>query len=274
MGWGGRWEGASGWRTHVHPWLIHVNVWQKPPQHCKVISLQLKKKNRGKECQGDRHCHRTPRKPGRPASRWRCPRERAVQVQASPRHWGGSSRTILHLGSNTDWHLRAGSGIHGVHASRAAWAWEEGPALVKASAKLLSYRPSQITDRPSPIAQKSKLLLCSNSNNSVFTSFWKISYSIYSYLKILAIFPVLCKISLNLTLLKKNIHLLLIWLCQASVAGFGIFSSGTRTLSCSTWDLVPRPGIKPGLPASGEQSLSEDREVPILPILHLAVCVS
>ena len=22
--------GGSGWGTHVHPWLIHVNVWQKP----------------------------------------------------------------------------------------------------------------------------------------------------------------------------------------------------------------------------------------------------
>ena len=43
MGWGGRWEGGSGWGTHVHPWLIHVNSWQKPPQCCKVISLQLKK---------------------------------------------------------------------------------------------------------------------------------------------------------------------------------------------------------------------------------------
>ena len=21
-------EGGSGWGTHVHPWLIHVNVWQ------------------------------------------------------------------------------------------------------------------------------------------------------------------------------------------------------------------------------------------------------
>ena len=31
--------------THVHPWLIHVNVWQKPPQYCKVISLQLKQIN-------------------------------------------------------------------------------------------------------------------------------------------------------------------------------------------------------------------------------------
>ena len=46
MGWGGRWEGGSGWGTHVHPWLIHVNVWQKPPQYCKVISLQLGKKKR------------------------------------------------------------------------------------------------------------------------------------------------------------------------------------------------------------------------------------
>ena len=38
----GRWEGCSGWETHVHPWLIHVNVWQNPPQYCKVITLQLK----------------------------------------------------------------------------------------------------------------------------------------------------------------------------------------------------------------------------------------
>ena len=35
--------GGSGWGTHVHPWLIHTNVFQKPPQYCKVISLQLKK---------------------------------------------------------------------------------------------------------------------------------------------------------------------------------------------------------------------------------------
>ena len=41
MGWGGRWEGGSGWGTHVNPWLIHVNVWQKPLQYCKVISFQL-----------------------------------------------------------------------------------------------------------------------------------------------------------------------------------------------------------------------------------------
>ena len=45
MGWTGRWEGRSGWRTHVNPWLIHVNVWQNPLQYCKVISLHLIKTN-------------------------------------------------------------------------------------------------------------------------------------------------------------------------------------------------------------------------------------
>ena len=41
MGWRGRREGGSGWGTHVNLWLIHVNVWQKPQQYRKVISLQL-----------------------------------------------------------------------------------------------------------------------------------------------------------------------------------------------------------------------------------------
>ena len=38
-------EGGSGWVIRVNPWLIHVNVWQKPLQYCKVISLQLIKIN-------------------------------------------------------------------------------------------------------------------------------------------------------------------------------------------------------------------------------------
>ena len=58
-------QGAQGWCTgmtqtdgmgrelggepHVYPWLFHVNVWQKPLQYCKVISLQLKKIQ---ECHG------------------------------------------------------------------------------------------------------------------------------------------------------------------------------------------------------------------------------
>ena len=41
--------GGSGWGTHVNPWLIHVNVWQKPLQYCKGISLQLIKIIGGKK---------------------------------------------------------------------------------------------------------------------------------------------------------------------------------------------------------------------------------
>ena len=40
MVWGGRWDGGSGWGTRVHPWQIHVDVWQN--QYNIVISLQLK----------------------------------------------------------------------------------------------------------------------------------------------------------------------------------------------------------------------------------------
>ena len=25
-GWSGKWEGGSGWGTHVNPWLFHLNV--------------------------------------------------------------------------------------------------------------------------------------------------------------------------------------------------------------------------------------------------------
>ena len=48
MGWGERREWRSGWGTHVNPWLIHVNVWQKSLQYYKVISLQLIKINEKK----------------------------------------------------------------------------------------------------------------------------------------------------------------------------------------------------------------------------------
>ena len=33
MGWWGRWEGGSGWGTHVHPWLIHVKK-----QNCRCFT--------------------------------------------------------------------------------------------------------------------------------------------------------------------------------------------------------------------------------------------
>ena len=37
---GGRREGGSGWGTHVHPWRIHVSVWQN-----QYDILKLKKYN-------------------------------------------------------------------------------------------------------------------------------------------------------------------------------------------------------------------------------------
>ena len=43
MGWGQSGEWGSGWGTHVHPWLIHVNVWQN--HHNIVISFRLKQIN-------------------------------------------------------------------------------------------------------------------------------------------------------------------------------------------------------------------------------------
>ena len=49
MGWGGTWEGGSGWGTHVNQWLIHVSVWQKPLQYYEVISVQLIKINEKKK---------------------------------------------------------------------------------------------------------------------------------------------------------------------------------------------------------------------------------
>ena len=41
------WDGEGGEKgvqggEHMYTQLIHVNVWRKPPQYCKVVSLQLK----------------------------------------------------------------------------------------------------------------------------------------------------------------------------------------------------------------------------------------
>ena len=70
IGWRGRWEGGSGWGIPVSPWLIHVNVWQKPLQYCKVISLQLIKINeRKKKRDGNTRSPYLP--PGKPVCRSR-----------------------------------------------------------------------------------------------------------------------------------------------------------------------------------------------------------
>ena len=76
---GGRWEEGSGWGTHdVNPWLIHVNVWQKSLQYCKVISLQLIKINGEKKSpenpsiisKPQSHSHQTKKKESRRANRF------------------------------------------------------------------------------------------------------------------------------------------------------------------------------------------------------------
>ena len=45
MIWDGRWEGGSGLGTHVHPWLIHVNVWQNQHSIVKQNKVKIKIKN-------------------------------------------------------------------------------------------------------------------------------------------------------------------------------------------------------------------------------------
>ena len=45
MRWEGRWEGGQDGGTHVHLWLIHVNVWEKSSQYYKLMILQLKQIN-------------------------------------------------------------------------------------------------------------------------------------------------------------------------------------------------------------------------------------
>ena len=54
-GWRGRWEGGSGWGTHVNPWLLHSNIWQNSLQ-IKKIKKKKKKENGNPlqdSCQGN-----------------------------------------------------------------------------------------------------------------------------------------------------------------------------------------------------------------------------
>ena len=46
--WGGRWEGGSRLGTLVHPWLIHVNVWQNQYSIVKQnkVNIKIKKKEK------------------------------------------------------------------------------------------------------------------------------------------------------------------------------------------------------------------------------------
>ena len=44
-GWGGEGDGrgVQDGGTHVHTWLIHVDVWQRPPQYCSYPSIKINK---------------------------------------------------------------------------------------------------------------------------------------------------------------------------------------------------------------------------------------
>ena len=50
MIWGGRWEGGSGLGTHVHPWQIHVNVWQNQYSIVKQNKVKIKIKKKRLTC--------------------------------------------------------------------------------------------------------------------------------------------------------------------------------------------------------------------------------
>ena len=48
---------SSGWRTHVHPCLIHVNVWQKPLQYCNSPPIKINKWIKKKKKKKMLRCH-------------------------------------------------------------------------------------------------------------------------------------------------------------------------------------------------------------------------
>ena len=49
MGWGvgGRFKREE---TYVYLWLMHTVIWQKPTEHCKAITLQVKKGEKKSHC--------------------------------------------------------------------------------------------------------------------------------------------------------------------------------------------------------------------------------
>ena len=64
--WRGRWEGGSGWGTHVNPWLFHFSVWQNSLQIKKNKKAKKKKKKNASsellkehnQCRGEKRLHR------------------------------------------------------------------------------------------------------------------------------------------------------------------------------------------------------------------------
>ena len=42
MVWGGKWEWGSRWGTRVHPWRMHVDVWQNQYNIAKLNKIKFK----------------------------------------------------------------------------------------------------------------------------------------------------------------------------------------------------------------------------------------
>ena len=93
IGWRGRWEGGSGWGIHVNPWLININVWQKPLQYCKVISLQLIKINEKKKERKVPLIHY--RLLGIPTKHWEVSRSRDSTQKCETAHFWPRVGTVL-----------------------------------------------------------------------------------------------------------------------------------------------------------------------------------
>ena len=139
--------------------------------HATNISLS---KDRGKECQGDRHCRRTARKQ-QPADGTVCAkgrsRPRPARGTVHRRSIPGGSRKILHLGSSTGWQLRAAAEFAGFTPADPLGHRRKGLLWSRPLPSCSAVTGPPRSHGPSPTAQKSKLLLCSNSNNSIFTCF-------------------------------------------------------------------------------------------------------
>ena len=89
-----RWEMGGKFKregTYVYLWLIHVDVWQKPMQHYKVIILQLKR-TFVKKIRSDWNCHSS-----WPTRVWNRTEQKSMEHEQEHEAGGG-------LGIET-WHL-------------------------------------------------------------------------------------------------------------------------------------------------------------------------
>ena len=88
------WEGGSGLGAHVHPWLIHVNVWQNQYSIVKQNKVKIKIKKKKRICV---QC----RRPGFNPWVWKIPWRR--KGQPAPVFLPGKSHTQSSLAGYSSW---------------------------------------------------------------------------------------------------------------------------------------------------------------------------